>query len=51
MSFNREVMNRIREADVVLFPKGENRKPVEKLFADNGMQVPEFAGRCLHLRG
>ena len=42
--FNFESMNSI------VLPKGENRKPSEAWLADNGLQVPDIPGRCLHSR-
>lgn len=39
---------RLCEADTVLVPKGENRQAAIDMLRGQGIDVPEFAGRCLH---
>ena len=48
MQLEHVVLERYEAADFVLLPKGENRGPVLDLLAEDGIDVPKFAGRSLH---
>jgi len=46
--FNETVLERYEAAETILLPKGDNRVPTTELLNANGIDVPEFDGRCLH---
>lgn len=42
------ITNRVNQADIVLIPKGDNRRTVTNFLVEQGLQVPDFEGRRLH---
>lgn len=45
---NIELRNLYDESGAIFLPKGKNREPIVAALQDEDIDVPEFAGRCLH---
>lgn len=43
------IEKQFEKAEKIFVPKGENKKAVAAFLAENGVVLPEFSGRCLHL--